>query len=115
MSDEPERTSMSGTILLLNGPNLNLLGDREPAIYGTATLADHVESARAVAEAHGFELEHVQSNHVGDQIDALTGARGRCAAIVFNAGAFPPYPGGLSHPLGTDQTPVLYPHTPPKP
>ncbi|HEY9557818.1 MAG TPA: type II 3-dehydroquinate dehydratase [Acidimicrobiales bacterium] len=101
---------MSGTILLLNGPNLNLLGDREPAIYGTATLDDHVESARAVAEAHGFELEHVQSNHEGDLIDAVHGARGRCAAIVINAGAFTHYAWGLSDALGTFEGPVIELH-----
>ncbi len=75
-------------ILLVSGPNLNLLGTREPDIYGTATLDDCVAEARAVAEAAGHELEHVQSNHEGDLVDAIQGARGRCDAIVINPAAF---------------------------
>jgi 3-dehydroquinate dehydratase-2 len=75
-------------ILLLSGPNLNLLGDREPEIYGTATLDDCVADARAVAEAAGHELEHLQSNHEGVLVDAIQGARGRCDAIVINPAAF---------------------------
>jgi 3-dehydroquinate dehydratase-2 len=76
------------TILLLSGPNLNLLGEREPEIYGTDTLDDCVGDARAAAEAAGHTLEHVQSNHEGELIDAIQAARGRCAAIVMNPGAF---------------------------
>jgi 3-dehydroquinate dehydratase-2 len=79
------------TILLLHGPNLNLLGEREPEIYGSATLDDHVATARAAAEAAGFALEHLQSNHEGELVDAIHGARGRCAAIVINPGAFTHY------------------------
>lgn len=83
---------MSGPrVLLLSGPNLNLLGEREPAIYGTATLDDHVASARAVAEERGIYLDHLQSNHEGELVEAIQGARGRCAAIVINAGAFTHY------------------------
>ena len=78
-------------VLLLSGPNLNLLGEREPEIYGTATLDDHVAAARAVAETHDLELEHLQSNHEGELVDAVHGARGRCAAIVINAGALTHY------------------------
>ena len=76
------------TILLINGPNLNLLGAREPEIYGTDTLADCVADARAAAVAAGHELEDVQSNHEGELIEAIQGARGRCAAVVINPGAF---------------------------
>jgi 3-dehydroquinate dehydratase-2 len=76
------------TILLINGPNLNLLGEREPEVYGTDTLADCVGDATAAARAAGHELEHVQSNHEGEIIDAIHGARGRTAAIVINPGAF---------------------------
>jgi 3-dehydroquinate dehydratase-2 len=79
------------TILLLSGPNLNLLGDREPEVYGTATLEDHVGTARRAAEAAGFELEHVQSNHEGELVEAIHGARRRCAAIIINPGAFTHY------------------------
>jgi len=78
-------------ILLLHGPNLNLLGDREPDVYGTATLDDHVKTARTTAEAHGFALEHLQSNHEGELIEAIHGARRRTAAIVINPGAFTHY------------------------
>ena len=59
------------TILLLSGPNLNLLGEREPEIYGTDTLDDCVGDARAAAEAHGHALEHLQSNHEGELVDAI--------------------------------------------
>jgi 3-dehydroquinate dehydratase-2 len=76
------------TILLINGPNLNLLGEREPEIYGTDTLADCVADATAAAVAAGHDLEHVQSNHVGELIEAIHGARGRTVAIVINPGAF---------------------------
>lgn len=76
------------TILLLSGPNLNILGEREPEIYGADTLDDCVADARAAAEAGGHDLEHVQSNHEGELVDAIQGARGRCAAIVINPAAF---------------------------
>ena len=83
---------MSGArILLLNGPNLDMLGIREPEVYGTATLDDHVARARATAEKAGLELEHLQSNHEGALVDAIREARGRCAAIIINAGALTHY------------------------
>ncbi|MFJ4225130.1 type II 3-dehydroquinate dehydratase [Microbacterium sp. NPDC089695] len=81
---------MTRRILLVNGPNLNLLGTREPEVYGTATLDDVVAlTATAAAEA-GYELRAVQSNHEGVLIDAIHAARADCAAIVIN-------PGGLTH------------------
>jgi len=77
-------------ILLVNGPNLNLLGTREPGIYGTETLADVERIATDAAAAHGFALRAVQSNHEGVIIDAIHEARTDCAGIVIN-------PGGLTH------------------
>lgn len=77
----------TGLVLLVSGPNLNLLGEREPDVYGTATLDDHVTAARAAAGGLGFTLEHVQSNHEGDLVEAIQGARGRAVAIIINAGA----------------------------
>ena len=74
-------------VLLVSGPNLDLLGEREPELYGTATLADHVTRATAAGAELGLTVEHVQSNHEGDLIEAVHGARGRAAAIVINAGA----------------------------
>lgn len=79
------------TILLLSGPNLNLLGEREPSVYGTATLDDHVATATSAAAAHGLELEHLQSNAEHELVDAIHAARGRCAAIIINPGAFTHY------------------------
>ncbi|MDA2945952.1 MAG: 3-dehydroquinate dehydratase [Actinomycetota bacterium] len=79
---------MSRIVLLLHGPNLNLLGTREPEVYGTATLGDHVARAREVAGMFDLEVEDLQSNHEGELIEAVHGARGRCAAIVINPGAF---------------------------
>ena len=96
-------------VLLLNGPNLNLLGSREPEIYGTATLDDHVATFTA-ALGDGYEVEHVQSNHEGELVDAIQGARGRCAAIVINPGAFTHYAWAISDALGTFEGPVVEVH-----
>jgi len=74
-------------VLLVSGPNLDLLGEREPELYGTATLADHVARATAAAAALGLVVEHIQSNHEGDLVEAVHGARRRAAAVVINAGA----------------------------
>jgi 3-dehydroquinate dehydratase-2 len=74
-------------VLLLSGPNLNLLGEREPDIYGTATLDDYVKRAEAAAAGHGVELRHIQSNHEGELIDAVHAARGTTDALIINAGA----------------------------
>ena len=73
-------------ILVLHGPNLNLLGTREPGVYGTTTLSDINNRLQTMAEEMGVELETFQSNHEGALIDALhhTGA----GAIVLNAGAY---------------------------
>ena len=79
------------TILLVSGPNLNLLGDREPEIYGRDSLDELVGDARAVAEASGHALDHVQSNHEGEIVDAIQDARRKCEAIVINPGALTHY------------------------
>ena len=101
---------MSKTVLLLSGPNLNLLGEREPEVYGTATLDDHVAAARAVAETHDLELEHVQSNHEGELVDAVHSARSRCAAIIINAGALTHYGRSLQDALATFDGPIVELH-----
>jgi 3-dehydroquinate dehydratase-2 len=80
----------SRRILLVNGPNLNLLGTREPGVYGSQTLVDVEALAAATAAARGFDVEAVQSNHEGVLIDAIHAARETCAGIVIN-------PGGLTH------------------
>jgi 3-dehydroquinate dehydratase-2 len=79
--------SAAPSVVLLSGPNLNLLGEREPAVYGTETLADHVATATTAAAAAGLALEHIQSNHEGDLVEAVHAARGRADAIIVNAGA----------------------------
>jgi 3-dehydroquinate dehydratase II len=98
------------TILLLSGPNLNLLGEREPLIYGSDTLADHVATARKAADEAGFDLEDLQSNHEGDLIDAIHGARDRCAAIVINGAAFTHYAWGIHDALAAFDGPVVELH-----
>jgi 3-dehydroquinate dehydratase-2 len=78
-------------VLLLHGPNLNLSGERQPEVYGDATLEDHVAAAAEAAAAAGLALEHRQSNAEAELLDAIHGARGRCAAIVINPGALTHY------------------------
>ena len=97
-------------VLLLSGPNLDLLGEREPEIYGTDTLADHVERARTAAAACGLGLEHVQSNAEGDLVDAVHGARGRVAGIVVNGAALTHYGWSLHDALAAFEGPVVELH-----
>jgi 3-dehydroquinate dehydratase II len=74
-------------ILLLSGPNLDQLGSRSPEIYGTTTLAEHVEHFTDSAGELGYSVRHLQSNFEGDLIEAVHDARSSCVAIVVNAGA----------------------------
>ncbi|KFB10037.1 type II 3-dehydroquinate dehydratase [Nitratireductor basaltis] len=79
---------MAQTIFVLNGPNLNLLGKREPGIYGGQTLADVEAECAREAEALGFELSFRQSNHEGVLVDWLHEAREAAAGVVLNPGAY---------------------------
>ncbi|HUQ40447.1 MAG TPA: type II 3-dehydroquinate dehydratase [Acidimicrobiales bacterium] len=97
-------------ILLLSGPNLDLLGEREPAVYGTATLAEHVATATAAAGRHGLTVEHLQSAAEAELVAAIHGARGRCAAIVVNAGALTHYAWSLHDALAAFDGPVVELH-----
>jgi 3-dehydroquinate dehydratase II len=104
------KTKSSNVVMLLSGPNLNLLGQREPQIYGKETLDDHAATCRAEAEKHGLTLEHLQSNHEGELIDAIHGARGRAAAIIINAGAFSHYAWAIHDALATFDGPKVELH-----
>ncbi len=97
-------------VLLLHGPNLNLLGQREPEVYGTATLDDHVANATKAADALGLEVESFQTNHEGEMVDAIHAARGRCAAIVINPGAFTHYAWSIHDALVAFEGPVIEVH-----
>ena len=81
------------TVLILNGPNLNLLGTREPQVYGSQTLADVQTLCERSCAANGFALDFRQSNHEGELVDALheagrLHAKGKLAGVILNAGAY---------------------------
>ena len=97
-------------VLLVSGPNLGLLGTRQPEIYGTATLADHVQAAKEAGVAAGLEVEHVQSDHEGGVVEAVHAARERAAAIVINAGALTHYSWALHDALAAFSGPVVELH-----
>ena len=98
------------SILLLHGPNLNLLGQREPAIYGSHTLADYVKVVRTLAEDRGCAVEDLQSNHEGDLVDAIHAARGRHDVIIINAGALTHYSWSVHDALGAFEGPIIEVH-----
>ena len=75
-------------LLLLNGPNLNLLGQREPETYGSQTLEDIVQLVTDTAEEANYELTSYQSNHEGELIDQLQNAEGNVSGIIFNPAAY---------------------------
>ena len=76
------------TILVLNGPNLNMLGTRETSVYGTVSLADIEQQLGKHAQTLGVAVEFFQSNHEGELIDRLHAAMGKVSAVLFNPGAY---------------------------
>ena len=102
--------SVTKLVMLLHGPNLNLLGEREPEIYGTDTLDDYVAFATAAAEPHGITVEAYQSNHEGELIEHIHHARGRCDAIIINPGAFTHYAWAIHDALAAFDGPVVEVH-----
>lgn len=81
---------MDPIILVLNGPNINLLGTRQPEIYGRETIADIEALCAKAGKSLGLDVDFRQSNNEGDLVDAIQDARGRAAGIIINAG-------GLTH------------------
>jgi 3-dehydroquinate dehydratase-2 len=101
---------VSTVVLLLHGPNLNLLGEREPHIYGSDTLDDHVTYATEAARVQGLTIEAHQSNHEGELIELIHHARGRCAAIIINPGAFTHYAWAVHDALAAFEGPIVEVH-----
>ena len=95
---------------ILNGPNLNLLGQRQPEIYGYETMADVEANCRAIAEAAGHEIFFAQSNREYEIIDWIHEARGKSAGIVINPGAFTHTSVAILDALNTFEAPVIEVH-----
>ncbi|MEZ5381055.1 MAG: type II 3-dehydroquinate dehydratase [Microthrixaceae bacterium] len=98
------------SVLLLSGPNLNLLGARQPEVYGTATLADHVATATETAAAHGLVVESVATNAESEAVEAVHRARNDHVAIVVNPGALTHYSWALHDALAAFEGPVIELH-----
>jgi 3-dehydroquinate dehydratase-2 len=97
-------------VLVLNGPNLNMLGKRQPEIYGRETLADVEEACRKEAERLGINIEFAQSNHEGALVDLIQAAREKNAGIVINAGAYTHTSVALLDALNAAELPVIEVH-----
>ena len=97
-------------ILVLNGPNLNLLGRREPEIYGSLTLEAINERLEKRAAAAGVAIEFFQSNHEGALVDAVQGAEGKADFILLNAAAFTHYSIALRDAIAAVSVPVIEIH-----
>jgi 3-dehydroquinate dehydratase II len=97
-------------VLVVSGANLAILGERQPEIYGSTTLDEIVEVARDRARHHELDIDHVQSNHEGDIVDAILAARGQAAAIVINPGAFTHYAWSIHDALAAFEGPVVEVH-----
>jgi 3-dehydroquinate dehydratase II len=97
-------------VLLLSGVNLNLLGGREPEVYGRETLEEHVAAAAAAGDRRGLVVEHQQSNHESVLVDAIHAARETHDAVVINPGAFTHYSWALHDALAAFDGPVVELH-----
>ncbi|MBV8117044.1 MAG: type II 3-dehydroquinate dehydratase [Candidatus Eremiobacteraeota bacterium] len=97
-------------VLVLHGPNLNLLGDREPDVYGTQSLADVDEIIATTANDLGFDLDCVQHNGEGEIIDALHDARTQFDAVVINPGAYSHYSYAIADAIAAITIPVIEVH-----
>lgn len=98
------------TVLILNGPNLNLLGEREPAVYGRATLADIERACKRRAKEVGLAIEFRQSNHEGELVDKIQAVRKTHAGIVINPGAYTHTSVALLDALQATALPVIEVH-----
>ena len=98
------------SILIVNGPNLNMLGQREPAIYGRDTLADIEAACRAKATALGFDIDFRQSNREGELVDWTQSAGGKFAGIIVNAGGYTHTSVALLDALTVSGLPVIEVH-----
>ncbi|MCQ4311900.1 type II 3-dehydroquinate dehydratase [Pseudomonas stutzeri] len=101
---------MTQTILVLNGPNLNLLGTREPATYGYETLADIAGLCERTASSLGLAVEFFQTNHEGELLDRIHSARGRCAGILINPAAWTHTSVAVRDALAAVELPVIEVH-----
>ena len=97
-------------VLVLNGPNLNRLGQRETGVYGTATLAEIEQKISALAARLGAGVEFYQSNHEGDLVDSIHRAEGAYDAVLFNPGAFAHYSIALRDAVASVTVPVVEVH-----
>jgi len=101
---------MTTTILVLNGPNLNLLGTREPATYGHETLGDIAQLCNETAAAHGLVVDFFQTNHEGELVDRIHQARGRCAGILINPAAWTHTSVAIRDALAAVELPIIEVH-----
>jgi 3-dehydroquinate dehydratase-2 len=113
--DDTGRISTKGDdpvirVLIVNGPNLNLLGSREPGVYGSVTLNEIEAELASVAADEGVEVGFFQSNHEGALIDALHDARGNWDAVVLNPGALTHYSHALGDAIASIELPVVEVH-----
>ncbi|WP_305297300.1 type II 3-dehydroquinate dehydratase [Parvibacter caecicola] len=97
-------------VLLMNGPNLNMLGVRDPAIYGSDTLASIEQMVEEYGRAHGVQVDCFQSNHEGTLVDALQAAHGNYDGIVYNPGAHTHYSYALHDAVECIDVPVVEIH-----
>lgn len=98
------------TVLVLSGPNLNLLGQRQPEIYGTDSLDDHMQRVVQTAQHLGLQIEIVSAQGVAELVTAVHSARGRCAAIIINPGALTHFAWSLHDALASFAGPIVEVH-----
>jgi 3-dehydroquinate dehydratase II len=101
---------MARTVLALNGPNLNMLGTRQPEIYGRTTLADIESALRERAEPHGIAVQFHQSNHEGVLIDIIQGEGRAADGVIINPGAFTHYSYAIRDALAMLPCPIIEVH-----
>jgi 3-dehydroquinate dehydratase-2 len=105
-----DRGAVLMRVLVLNGPNLNLLGQREPSVYGNTGLDVLVKALKKYGEELGILVDHVQTNSEGELIDILHGAIGRYEGIILNPGAYTHYSYAIRDAVASIDVPVLEVH-----